>query len=72
MGYNAVQSFESQPSFWRNMSPPSSGLKTSQARNQHETGSKQSFSCYILYTGFLPDLFFNPECVGGIFRRNVG
>jgi hypothetical protein len=25
LGYNAVQSVESQPAFWRNMSPPSSG-----------------------------------------------
>jgi hypothetical protein len=28
LGYNAMWSVESQQMFWRNMSPPSSGLKT--------------------------------------------
>jgi hypothetical protein len=39
LGYNVVQSLESQPTFQRNMSSPSSRLKKSQARNQHEEGS---------------------------------
>jgi hypothetical protein len=31
---------KSQLMFWRNISPPFLGLKSSQARNQHEAGSK--------------------------------
>jgi hypothetical protein len=38
----------------------------SQARNQHESGSKQ------LNTGFLFGLFFDPEDGGEMFLRNVG
>jgi hypothetical protein len=41
-GY-VTESAESWPTFWRNISPPSSGSKVSQARNQHEAGSKWSF-----------------------------
>jgi hypothetical protein len=28
LGYNAMESDQSQPVFWRNLSPPSSGLKS--------------------------------------------
>jgi hypothetical protein len=34
--YNTMQSVESEATFWRNMLPPSSGLKISQTRKQHE------------------------------------
>jgi hypothetical protein len=44
------------------------GRRTSQARNQHETGSKQSF----LHTSFLFDLFFEPEAGGDMFLQNPG
>jgi hypothetical protein len=36
LGYDAVLSVESQPTFRRNISHPSSGLKVNQARNQNE------------------------------------
>jgi hypothetical protein len=36
LGYTTMQSTESQPMFWRNMSPPSSGLRVSQVRSQPE------------------------------------
>jgi hypothetical protein len=40
-GYNDVQSAESQPTFWRNMSPPSSGSKKNA---NEETKVKQAAS----------------------------
>jgi hypothetical protein len=43
------------------MSPPSSGMKIKQARNQHEEGSKQDPSCYIIHAGLEPGSLFNPE-----------
>jgi hypothetical protein len=48
LGYNAVYSAEYQPSFQRNISPPSSGLENKQKkkkkRNPRKSGSKQSFT----------------------------
>jgi hypothetical protein len=38
--FNCVQPVENDPSFRRNISPPSTGSMISQTRNQHETGSK--------------------------------
>jgi hypothetical protein len=37
LGYNTLQTVESQPTFRRNLSPPSSGPKISRARNKHES-----------------------------------
>jgi hypothetical protein len=37
LGYNAMQSIESQPTFWWNMSPPSLGSKNETRRNQDES-----------------------------------
>jgi hypothetical protein len=48
------------------MSPPSSGRKISQARNQHETAAG-----YLIHAGFSFGLFFDPEDGGGMFLRNV-
>jgi hypothetical protein len=42
------------------------GERISQARNQRETGGKQSRA------GLLRDLFFHPENGGDIFLRNIG
>jgi hypothetical protein len=49
LGYNAMQSVESQPTFRRNMPPPS-------------PGSALLATC--LYAGFLLGLFFDPEDQG--------
>jgi hypothetical protein len=62
--YNAVLSTESQPTFWRNMLPPSSESKNKP--------SKQSSACYLLHAGFLLDLLFDPEDGGDMFLQNVG
>jgi hypothetical protein len=51
----------SQPIIRKNMSPPSSGLK-----------SKPSFACHLLHAGFLLGVFFNPEDGGNMFLSNVG
>jgi hypothetical protein len=40
----------------------------SQTRNQHESGS----GCYLLHSGFLLGLLFNPEGGGAMFLQNVG
>jgi hypothetical protein len=60
----------------------------SQARNQYEAGRKkahhrllwhlqqrsyrQCSACYMLHTGFLPGLFFDPEDGDDVFFRTVG
>jgi hypothetical protein len=41
LGHNIMHSTESQPAFWRNMSP---WLKRKPTKKQHEAGSKQSFT----------------------------
>jgi hypothetical protein len=41
------------------------GGRKSQARNQHEAGSKQGFADFLL------DLYFSPEYGGNMFLRNV-
>jgi hypothetical protein len=42
----------------------------SQARNQHEAGSKKTSACYLLHAGFLLGFFFDSED-GDMFFRNV-
>jgi hypothetical protein len=55
LGYNTVRSAESQPTL-RNISPPSSGYKSS--------------ACYLLQAGFLLSSFFDSEEIGDIFLQN--
>jgi hypothetical protein len=52
-------------------------FRASQARNQHEAGSKDiifllCFACYLLHAGFLLGLLFYPEDRGDMFFQNVG
>jgi hypothetical protein len=42
LGYNAMQSSESQLISWRNVLPPSWGSKSKPSKKQHEAGSKQA------------------------------
>jgi hypothetical protein len=56
-GYNAVHSGESQPTFQRNMSPPSSWLKSK--TNKKLTRSKKRLC--LPRAGFLLGLLFDPE-----------
>jgi hypothetical protein len=42
-----VQSVENQLTFWRNMSPPSSGLESNPSHNHHEAASEVTF--YVLF-----------------------
>jgi hypothetical protein len=67
LGYNAVQSVESQPMFRRNMSPPSLRLKSEVSKKPEGRST-----CYLLHIGFLLGLFFDPEDGGDMFPRNVG
>jgi hypothetical protein len=53
LGYNAMESVESQPTFRKNMSPPYSGSK-----------NKRSFACCQLHAGFLHGVFFDLEDEG--------
>jgi hypothetical protein len=57
LGYDGVWSIESQLTFWRDMPPPSSGLKN-------------KLSCQ-LHAGFMLGLFFGPED-GGIISQKRG
>jgi hypothetical protein len=56
-----LQYYENHLMFWRNMSPPSSGVK-----------GKASFTCCLLYAGFLVGLLFSPEDGGDMFLQKVG
>jgi hypothetical protein len=44
------------------MSPPSLGLKNKPSK---------SSACYLLHTGFLHGMFFNPEDGDNMFLENV-
>jgi hypothetical protein len=61
-----MQSGESQQTFRRNNSPTSS---VSQAKHQHEAGSKQVFACCLLHVGHLFALLFDTEDGGDVFLR---
>jgi hypothetical protein len=63
LGYNAVQSVESQLTFRRNLSLTSSGSKGKPSKKP--TWSTQQ-------TEILLDLFFDPESGGGMSLRNIG
>jgi hypothetical protein len=61
MGYNAVQSVESEPKFRTNISPPSSGSKISQA--ELVTSFHANFSL---------GLFFDHDDGDDMLLRNFG
>jgi hypothetical protein len=61
-----VWSTESQPKFRREISPQFHGWILSQAKN------KQSFVYFLFHSGFLSDLFLDPEDGAKMFLRNVG
>jgi hypothetical protein len=65
LGYNAVLSVESKPTFRRLISPPSSGQNNNPSK-------KPTSACYLLYAGFLLGIFFDPEDRGDMFLLNVG
>jgi hypothetical protein len=58
-----VQSVESQPTFCRNISLPSSGPKNKPSKKP---------ACLLLHVDFLLGVFFDPEVADDIFLRNVG
>jgi hypothetical protein len=64
--YNPVCSVESQPTFQRNISPPSSGSKSKPSK---KPAWKWMATCF--HTGFLLGLFFNHEDGGDIFLQNI-
>jgi hypothetical protein len=64
-----MYSVESQQTFPRNTSPPSSRSK--HMPNWHEVGMKQSCSCNPLHAGLFLVLFFDPEDESDIFLRHI-
>jgi hypothetical protein len=60
VGYNTVQYVEYQPTFRKNISPPSLGSK-----------NNPSSAFYLFHAGFLLGLFFDPEDVGDMLLLNV-
>jgi hypothetical protein len=58
LGYNAIEFTESQPTFWRNISPLSSVSKMSQARIKRESRWQAELR---FHAGFLLGLFLDPE-----------
>jgi hypothetical protein len=64
--YNAAYSFESQPTFQRDMSLHLQVERISRARNQRESKWNDCF-----YANFLLGLFFVLEDGGDKFLRNV-
>jgi hypothetical protein len=61
LGYNAVKSFESQPTFRRNVLPPASGSK-----------NKSSKLClHFFHSDFILDLFFDHEDGSDMFFINI-
>jgi hypothetical protein len=56
---------ESQPTFRRNISPPSSGSK-------NKPNKKPALLVTCFYSGFFLGLFFDPEEGGEMFLQIVG
>jgi hypothetical protein len=46
--------------------------KQETSKKQVESKASQSFAHYLLYAGFLPGLFFDPEDGNDMFLRNTG
>jgi hypothetical protein len=65
LGYNAVQSVESQPMFWRIISPPSSGSKNKPSKKP--VWKQVVLLATSFHAGFLLGLFFDPEDGGDMF-----
>jgi hypothetical protein len=75
LGYNAVQSVESHPTFRRNISPPSSGSKNKLSKKpawKQAASTARVLLATSFHAGFLLGLFFDPEDGGDMFLRNVG
>jgi hypothetical protein len=75
LGYNAVYSIESQPTFRKNMSPPSSGSKNKQSKKlvwKYVASRNSAPLDTWFHTGVLFGLCFNSEYEDDVFFRNVG
>jgi hypothetical protein len=46
--------------------------RISQAKNQHEDGSKQGSACHLFHADFLLDLLLNPQDGGNMLFRIIG
>jgi hypothetical protein len=57
------------PVIRRNITPPSSGSKNKQARNQRESRWLVALLVTCFQAGFFLDLFFDPEDGGDMFLR---
>jgi hypothetical protein len=68
---NVIQSVESQPTFWMNTSPTSSGSKFKPSKEAvgNKVASRAASTC--VHAGFLLHLFFHPEEESDIFLQNV-
>jgi hypothetical protein len=66
LGYNAVQSGESQQRFRRNITPPSSGLKS-----KTKTRMKLPGPCCLFHDGFWLGIPFEAEDGGDMLLRYV-
>jgi hypothetical protein len=67
LGYNAVQSVESQLAFRKKMWPSFLGSKNKPSKKPEELCLPTCF-----HAGFLLGLFFDPEDSGELFHRNAG
>jgi hypothetical protein len=59
---------ESQQTFRRDISPPSSGITSKPSKKQASRRQQSE----LLLAGFLLHLLFDPEDGGDVFLRNIG